>query len=359
MRKAAQIVFCVTLMFFLFAGTAFGGGGRQQQDRADRTMIVGMSAINLTDAGLIQIRLGAEFAARDYNMELRWLACDGNPDVQLDQIRAFIQQRVDAIWIDSVDVAVIAPIIREITDAGIIAMTAGSRVEGVGNFNPIYPDYEDHYFAGRVVGEYLRGQTGTVGLIVAMPGSMISENRQQGFTNAIAQFPNLRLVVGQGRWDASVAMQTAEDMIRANPDLLHIHVIADGMSYGVIRALDNTGTRDRITLSSSDGEAEALRIMETEGIYILNNAVGNARLGYWGVALLRRIFDGEQMAYDQFLPTYPIMTERVRGIAEAAGLMNLHGRQRRFLTINEARELLSPESFRREFGPGPGFAPQR
>jgi ribose transport system substrate-binding protein len=348
-------LFCVVLMLTI-VGSAFGAGRQQGGDRLWR---IGMSAINLTDAGLIQIRLGAEFAARDYNAELIWLACDGNPDLQLDQIRAFIQQGVDAIWIDSVDVAVIAPIIREITAAGIIPMTAGSKVEGVGNYNPIYPDYDDTYFAGRVVGEYYRGRNGTVGLIVAMPGSAISENRQRGFTDAIAQYPNLRLVTGMGRWDASVAMAEAENMIRANPDMLHIHVIADGMSYGVIRALDNTGTRGRITLSSSDGEADALRIMEAEGLYILNNAVGNARLGYWGIALLCRILEGERMAFDQYLPTFPIMGERVRTIAEGAGFGNLHGRQRRFLTINQARELLAPESFRREFGPGPGFQPQR
>ena len=352
MKRVTKIAFCVTLAIFIFASIVSCAPRRQEG-----TMVIGMAAINLTDAGLIQIRLGAEFAARDYDADLIWLASDGNPDIQLDQIRAFIQQGVDAIWIDSVDVAVIAPIIREITDAGIIPMTAGSRVDAVGNFNPIYPDYEDHYFAGHVVGEFFRGQTGAIGLIVAMPGSMISENRQQGFTDAIAQHPNLRLVVGQGMWDANIAMQAAEDIIRANPDLLHIHVIADGMSYGVVRAMETTGVQ--VTLSSSDGEAEALRIMETEGVYILNNAVGNARLGYWGVALLRRIFDGEEMAYDQFLPTFPIMGDEVRRIAEEAGLNNLRGVERRFLSINEARELLTPEAFRQEFGPGPGFVPQR
>jgi ribose transport system substrate-binding protein len=353
MRKT---VLCVILAL-LAAGTGvFAGGGKQGGSSEGKKMVIGMSAVNLTDMGLIQIRLGAEYAAQDYNCELIWKACDGNPDVQIDIIRGFIQQKVDAIWIDSVDVAVIAPIIKEITDAGIIPMTAGSKVAGVGNYNPIYPDYDDTYFAGRAVGEYYKDKKGTVGLIVAMPGSMISEKRQQGFTDALVNYPNLKLVVDMGRWDANVTMQAAENIIRANPDLLHLHIIADGMSYGAYRAVQNTGAK--ITISSSDGETDALKYME-QGAYILDNAVGNARLGYWGIALLRRIHDGEKMAFDQYLPTYKIMGDNVRKIVENAGFKTLNGVNYSFVTINEARNLLAPESFRKEFGPGPGFVPQK
>ena len=354
MKKSLRILLCVTLMLLVSVAGIFAKGN--QDAGGGKKMVIGMSAINLTDTGLIQIRLGAEYAAMDYNCELIWKACDGNPDVQLDIIRGFIQQKVDAIWIDSVDVAVISPIIKEITAAGIIPMTAGSKVEGVGNYNPIYPDYDDTYFAGRVVGEYYKDKSGTVGLIVAMPGSMISEKRQQGFTDGIAKYPNLKLVIDQGRWDANVAMSAAENIIRANPDLLHLHVIADGMSYGALRAVQNAGKS--ITISSSDGEADALRYME-QGIYILDNAVGNARLGYWGIALLRRIYDGEKMAFDQYLPTYKIMGDKVRQIATDAGFQTLNGVSYKFVSINEAREIVSPESFRKEFGPGPGFVPQK
>jgi ribose transport system substrate-binding protein len=356
MKRVLTLLCTGLLVLAVSTGCTKKSEAAQGQGAKDAKMTIGMSAINLTDAGLVLIREGAEYAAQDYNCELIWKACDGNLDTQIDVIRGFIQQGVDAIWIDSVDVDGIAPIVSEITDAGIIAMTAGSKVNARGNYNPIYPDYDDTYFAGRVVGEYYKTRPGTIGLIVAMAGSMISEKRQQGFSEAIAMYPNLKLVIEQGRWDANVAMQKAEDIIRANSDLLHMHVIADGMSYGAYRAVQNTGAK--ITMSSSDGESDALRYME-EGTYILDNLVGNGRLGYWGVALLRRIYDGETMALDQYLPTYKIMGDGVRKIAEDAGFQTLNSVGYKFITIDEARKLGAPESYRVEFGPGPNFVPMK
>ncbi|MDC7286159.1 hypothetical protein NXH56_09395, partial [Bifidobacterium thermophilum] len=63
-------------------------------------------------------------------MELIWKACDGDLDNQIDVIRGFIQQGVDAVWIDSVDVDGIISVVDEATDAGVIVLTAGSKVEG-------------------------------------------------------------------------------------------------------------------------------------------------------------------------------------------------------------------------------------
>jgi ABC-type sugar transport system substrate-binding protein len=236
--------------------------------------------------------------------------------------------------------------VNEAVKAGIIVLSAGSKVEGNGNYNLIYPDYDDTYFAACGVGEYYKNQRGTIGLIVGASGNLVSERRQEGFTEGIARYPNLKLVTEMGQWDANTAMQKAEDIIRANPDLLHIHVIADGMSYGAYRAVQNTGAK--ITMSSSDGESDALRYLE-QGTYILENLVGNERLGYWGVAVARRLFEGETMAIDQYLPTYKVMTDRVRKIIEDAGLKTINGVTFDFITIDEARRKGSPESYRKEF----------
>jgi ribose transport system substrate-binding protein len=327
----------------------FAAGGKQDGSTTDvksKKMVMGMSAINLTDAGLVLISNGSEYAAQDYNAELIWKACDGNLDTQIDVIRGFIQQKVDAIWIDSVDVAGIAPVVNEAVKAGVIVLTAGSKVNATGNYNLIYPDYDDTYFAACGVGEYYKNQRGTVGLIVGTAGNMVSENRQRGFTDGIANYPNLKLVTEMGRWDANTAMQKAEDIIRANPDLLHIHVIADGMSYGAYRGVQNTGAK--ITMSSSDGESDALNYLE-QGTYILENLVGNERLGYWGVAVARRLFEGETMAIDQYLPTYKVMTDNVRRIIDAAGLNTVNGVAFDFITVAEARQKGSADSYRKEF----------
>ena len=309
-------------------------------------MLIGMSAFNLTDPGLILIQNGAELAAQDFNAELVWSASEGNMDVQIDQIRAFIQMGVDAIWIDSVDVVGVIGVVNEATDAGIIVLTAGSRVEANANYNLIYPDYVDAYFAASLIGEYYSGQEGTVGLIVGSAGNLVSEGRQAGFTDGLARFPNLRLVTGMGMWDATTSMTVAEDIARANPDLLHVHVIADGMSFGAHRGIQNVGAE--ITMSSNDGDPAALDLLET-GEFLFNNVVGNERLGYWGIVIARRLFDGERMARDQFLPTYKVMTDEMFSFVQERGLETINNVTYDFVTISEARRVVGSEYYRREF----------
>ena len=312
----------------------------------DETMTIGMACINLSDAGLILIKAGADLAAEDYNCELIWKACEGNLDTQIDQIRGFIQQGVDAIWIDSCDVAGIVDVVNEATEAGITVLTAGSKVEADSNYNLIYPDYDDAYFAATVIGEYYKDQEGTVGLVVGSAGNLVSEKRQEGYTAAMENYPNLKLVSGMGKWDANTAMTVAVDLVRSNPDMLHMHIIADGMSYGAYQGVQNAGAD--ITISSNDGDTDALDHLEN-GDYLMDNVVGNERLGYWGIVIARRLFEGETMATDQYLPTYKVMGDEMMKFVTDNGLNEINGVTYELVTIDEAREIVSSDSYRVEF----------
>ena len=289
---------------------------------AGEKMTIGMACINLNDAGLILIKTGADLAGEDYNCELIWKACEGSLDTQIDQIRGFIQQGVDAIWIDSSDVAGIVDVVNEATDAGIIVLTAGSKVEGNANYNLIYPDYDDAYFSATVIGEYYKDQTGSVGLVVGSAGNLVSEKRQEGYTDAMANYPNLKLVSGMGMWDATTSMTVAEDLGRSNADMLHMHLIAAGMSYG-----------DYLE----------------KGDYLLDNVVGNERLGYWGIVVARRLFEGEDMAIDQYLPTYKVMGDEMLQFVQDNGLTEINGVKYEVVSIEEAREIIDSASYRKEF----------
>lgn len=329
------------------AGSAGSSGTTSTEGNAsDEKMTIGMACINLSDAGLILIKTGADLAAEDYNCELVWKACEGNLDTQIDQIRGFIQQGVDAIWIDSCDVAGLVDVINEATEAGITVLTAGSRVEADSNYNLIYPDYDDAYFAATVIGEYYKDQQGTVGLVVGSAGNLVSEKRQEGYTAAMQNYPNLKLVSGMGMWDANTAMTVAEDLVRSNSDLLHMHIIADGMSYGAYQGVQNAGAD--ITISSNDGDTEALNHLEN-GDYLLDNVVGNERLGYWGIVIARRLFEGEEMARDQYLPTYKVMGDEMMKFVQDNGLTEINGVTYELVTIDEARQIVSSESYREEF----------
>lgn len=241
--------------------------GNETQNNADSgdqttdTITVGMAMIDYTNAGFIGIKTGADKAAEDYGIELIWKGCDGNLDTQIDQIRGFVQQGVDVIMIDSVDVAGLVSVVNEATDAGVDVLAIGSPIDGTDNYNAIYPDYIDSKFAARMIGNIYEDQEGTIALIAAAPGNLVSDNRQNGFEEVMEnEFPNLKVVTGLGQWDPTAAMTVTEDILRSNDDVLHVHVIQDGMSYGVLRAVQNSGKE--IPMSSNDGDAEGLQNYE-------------------------------------------------------------------------------------------------
>lgn len=346
MKKILSIIIVFVMMASFIAGCGSGKEEKKTSGSDDKKMVVGMACINLSDAGLILIKKGADKAAADYNCELVWKACEGNLDTQIDQIRGFIQQGVDAIWMDSCDVAGVVDVVNEATDAGIIVMTAGSKVEGTENYNLVYPDYDDAYFAATVIGERYKDQSGSIGLIVGSAGNLVSEKRQQGFTDAMKNYPNLTLVTGMGMWDANTSMTVAEDLIRSNSDLLHVHVIADGMSYGAYEGIKNAG--GKVTISANDGDTDALKHLEN-GEYLLDNVVGNERLGYWGIVIGHRLFNKEEMARDQYLPTYKVMGDEMMQFVKDNHLTEINDVTYELVSIDEARKIVSTEAYTKEF----------
>lgn len=85
------------------------------------------------------------------------------------------------------------------------------------------------------------------------------------------------------------------------------------------------------------------------GEYLLDNVVGNERLGYWGIVVARRLFDGEEMAIDQYLPTYKVMGDDMMKFVEDNGLTEINGVAYETVSIDEARQIVASDSYRAEF----------
>lgn len=341
--KKVLVVLLAAVMLISIAGCT---PGEEPGGDTDDKIVVGMSMIDYTNPGFIGIKTGADEAAEDYDIELIWKGCEGNLDTQIDVIRGFIQQGVDVIMVDSVDVNGLVSVVDEATDAGVKVLAIGSPIPGKDNFNAIYPDYIDAKFAASMIGHIYEGQEGAIGLVVGSPGNLVSDNRQKGFEDGLAEFENLKLVTGLGNWDPTQAMTVAEDIIRSNDDLLHIHVIQDGMSYGVLRAVQNSGKE--IPMSSNDGDPDALDNFEA-GHYILENLNGAERIGYWFVALCQFIHNDYEMDKTQVNVLYKIMSDELKEMAVEKGLDVVDGVQMEIVTLEEAREI--GQNYATEFGP--------
>ena len=83
--------------------------------------------------------------------------------------------------------------------------------------------------------------------------------------------------------------------------------------------------------------------------WIIWKKVGNERLGYWGIVIARRLFDGEAMAVDQYLPTYKVMGDEMLKFVQDNGLTEINGVTYEVVSIEEARKIIASESYQKEF----------
>ena len=110
----------------------------------------------------------------------------------------------------------------------------------------------DNSSAGRtaatLMGRFLGGKTGKVGLIAGSLSLRDHIERRFGFEQVLAQeFPQLSILpVLESRDDWQRVEKVTAEMLSAHPDLLGIYTVGAG-ARGIVAALENTGRQKQIT----------------------------------------------------------------------------------------------------------------
>ena len=102
---------------------------------------------------------------------------------------------------------------------------------------------------------------GTVGVIGGVSGDATSNARVQGFTEGAGdRFETLETVAGD--WDRAKALNAAEDLMRANPDIKGFFAANDQMALGIAQAVKNGGKQGEIAIIGVDGIEDALKAVK-------------------------------------------------------------------------------------------------
>jgi ribose transport system substrate-binding protein len=227
MYKLFSIIFSI---LFLFASC-----GKKESSKASRT--IGVTLLTRAHVFYKDLEEGLRTEAAKNGYELIVTAGEFDLGKQSAQIEDFITQKVDAIIVCPVDSRGIGPAIKKANDANIPVFTADiAAQEG----NVVCHIASDNVAGGRLAGEYLakflhgRGNVAIIG----QPTVTSVLDRVQGFKDAIAKFPDMKIVAdvnGEGVRDK--AMQAAADVLQAHPDLDGIFGINDDSALGSLDAV--------------------------------------------------------------------------------------------------------------------------
>ena len=173
---------------------------------------------------------------------------------QIDDVRSVINQGFNAMTIQAVDMAALAPVVEEAADAGVIVVDHYGFTEDQVPGDKIYQNLFDQKGAGKLQAEEfikINGETGKVAIIAGLTGASNAMARTEGFMEVLNKYPGIEVVQTEYcDWDTAKAQAAAENILTAHPDLCAFLVQDDGMSKGVWNAIEAAGLQDSCKIAS-------------------------------------------------------------------------------------------------------------
>jgi ABC-type sugar transport system substrate-binding protein len=108
----------------------------------------------------------------------------------------------------------------------------------------------------------LLGGKGKVAVMVGEPGTLVAQQRLEGYMNVLAEYPDVELVAEEvGNWQRDQGMSIMENWIQAGIDIDAIVASNDEMALGAVLALEAAGVRDQYIVAGIDATPNALEFM--------------------------------------------------------------------------------------------------
>lgn len=297
-RLLGALLGAATLTF----GLVGGAPAAKAQEGCTIALIPGLT----TDAFYITMRKGAEMAAKAVGCELLFQgAPDFNPTTQVPVLQAVIARKPDAILIAPTDRQQLIAPLQQAVDAGIPVITVDTFIDdgkfqdgsGPGDF-PLSYIATDNVLGGFLAGLALAKQIDAKGKVYVSnvkPGISTTDQREEGFKAAMAQFPGVTVLETQfNDNDANKAASQVQAVFARNSDLAGVFganlFSAIGAADGV-KALGKTG---EIRVVAFDAPTRIVDDLKS-GLVDLAVAQHPAEIGYYGVMTAYAVIHGQSV----------------------------------------------------------------
>jgi ribose transport system substrate-binding protein len=284
-NKMKKIFSLPIILLLLFAGCA------KKQPATTATKTIGVSLLTRAHVFYKDLEEGLLTMAKQNNYDLIIASADFDLGKQTSQVEDFITRKVDAIIVCPVDSRGIGAAITKANEAKIPVFTADiAAQEGEVVCHIASDNVAGGTLAGKYLAELLKGK-GKIA-IIGQPTVTSVLDRTQGFKNAIAQFPDIKIVSevnGEGVRDK--AMQAASDILQAHRDLSGIFGINDDSALGALDAVMQF-KRTNIVIVGYDATPPALAAILNDTPLKADVVQYPAQIGMTTIVKIKEHFDG-------------------------------------------------------------------
>ncbi|QKG56588.1 substrate-binding domain-containing protein [Hymenobacter sp. BRD128] len=188
------------------------------------------------------------------NVQFQMLDARNDTDLQRRHIQEFIRQRVDLLIISPNQATPLADLVDTAYTKGIPVIILDRRTT-----SPHYTAYvggnslEVGRTAGRYAAQLLHGR-GQVLEILGRPGSSPASDRHVGFGQALAAYPNMRLVAQlAAAWQPDLVLEQLPALLRAHPGVNLIFAHNDPMARAAHQVVQQLRLGQRVRIIGVDG----------------------------------------------------------------------------------------------------------
>ncbi|WP_413722213.1 sugar ABC transporter substrate-binding protein [Sodalis sp. RH24] len=189
---------------------------------------------------------------------------------QIQIVEQMIVSKADAIIIAPSDSKALVPVVKKAIDAGIIVINIDNQFDAAVlkdkglNVPFVGPDNRK---GAKSIGDYLAKHLKAgdqVGIIEGIPTSTNSQQRTQGYQDAMAQAGIKVVSVQSGQWEINNANAIAAAMLSEYPNIKALLADNDNMALGAVSAVRAAGKKGQVQVVGYDNIA-AIKPMLADG----------------------------------------------------------------------------------------------
>ncbi len=267
----------------------------------------------------LSVRAGAEKAAAELgNVEVIWDGPESETqkDVQINLVDGFINDQLDGICLAPIDRDGMIPVVRRARDAGIPTLIFDSGLSDTEA--TISYVATDNYQGGVIAGEQmakLLGGKGNIILLRYQEGSESTEQREEGFLDTLAKYPDIVIISDEQRvtTDTVEAVRVSSSLLLTHGDNVDgIFTVCESLNKGMLKALQDKQLAGKVKFIGFDSDpqlVDAMKNGQMDGI-VLQDPV---QMGYESVMTMVAHLEGrpvdEKISTGEALATPENMNE--------------------------------------------------
>lgn len=197
--------------------------------------------------------------SRMQGAEVEFLNANGDPNLQIDQLKAAIEEKPAAIVLLAVDGNAVIPAVEKANEAGIPVIATNRDLNG-GTFANVASDEAQ---AGRLQGEYMSKHLPQGAKVVYLMGESRQSGaiaRWEGFKAAcLDKRPDIQLLAkADANWSEAEGLKDMTLWLQVYPQIDAVVCGNDNMALGALHALKAAG-KSGVLISGVDAVDDALK----------------------------------------------------------------------------------------------------